>query len=173
MKIAKTNDDVAPYSPLTWLGFAFLVSLIAMLMAPVARADTAPDAYDGVTITSVAVQSASSGQNSELRFHIVNDSAAPMTIIGVESELLTGARILAQTGHGEPVDLGSISVPGEETLDLNSSHLKIELTGLKRDFKTDEIIPLSLVLVRGTIPIKAHVHDLPTDGHKRQTGVRG
>ncbi len=173
MKITKTHDGVAPYSPLTWLSLALLVSFIAMVISPVVRADAAPDAYYGVTITNVAVQSASSGQNSELRFHIVNDSAASMTIIGVESGLLTGARILAQTGHGEPVDLGSISVAGEETLDLNSSHLKIELTGLKRDFKTDQIIPLSLVLVRGTIPIKAHVHELPQDGQKRQTGVRG
>ena len=82
-----------------------------------------------------------------------------MIIIGVESESWAGSRILARIGHGKWVELGSISVPGGETLDVNNSHLIFELTGLNQHLQTDQVIPLNLVTMRGKIPIKAHVHD--------------
>jgi copper(I)-binding protein len=173
MKAFKITTTQAPSGLLEGTALAFLVGLAIMLMAPVARADASPERFGDVTIIDAAVQSAPQGGNSEVRFRLVNESAESLTIIGVDSGLVSGSKILARTGHGQMVDLGSISVPAEETLNLHSSHLKIELTNVKRELQTDDVISLNLVLMRGTIPFKAHVHALPPDGHKLRTGVRG
>ena len=117
-----------------------------------------PDRYNAVTITNVIILAAPPGGNSALRFRLVNESAETLVLIGVTSEYISGAKILAQTRHKTPAGLGSISIRPEETLDLHSSHLKILLTGLKKGFLQGQIVPLTLDMSRGRIPIHAHVH---------------
>jgi len=135
-----------------------LVSLIIMMTASNLSADAIPDRYNAVTITDAMVLAAPSGENSALHFRLVNESSETLTLIGVTSEHISGAKILAQTSHGIPVNLGSITIRVEETLNLHSFHLKIVLTGLKRSFLHGQVVPLTLIMSRGSIPINAHVH---------------
>lgn len=132
--------------------------LIILTTASSVSADSIPDVYNAVTIEDAVVLAAQTGGNSELRFRLVNESSENLILIGVTSESVSDASILAQTGHGLSEKLASIPVRAEETLDLHSSHLKIELTGLKRNFLRGELVPLTLVMLRGGIPIIAHVH---------------
>ena len=123
-----------------------------------ASADAIPDQYSGVTITDATAQAAPSGGNSVLRFRLVNEGTEPLTLLGVTSEQITESRILGQTSHGTPESLGSINIPVEETLDLQSFHLKIELSGMKRSYVSGQVVTLNLAMVRGEFPINAHVH---------------
>lgn len=135
-----------------------LASFIVLIAVSNVKADSTPDTYNEVTITDVTVSSAPSGGKSELRFRLTNESAENLTLIGVTSQHISDAAILAQTSHGTPVKLSSFPILTEETLDLYSSHLKIELSGLKERFVSGTIVPLTLNLLRGGIPIFAHVH---------------
>lgn len=134
------------------------VPLVLMTIVSDLHADAIPDRYGAVTVTDAMVGAASSGKNTILRLRLVNESSETLTVMGVASEQISGARILAATSHGVPEDLGSISILAEETLDLHSAHLKIELIGLKQHFHRGQVIPLTLTLLRGDIPINAHVH---------------
>ena len=89
---------------------------------------------------------------------LVNEGTEPLTLLGVTSEQITESRILGQTSHGTPESLGSINIPVEETLDLQSFHLKIELSGMKRSYVSGQVVTLNLAMVRGEFPINAHVH---------------
>lgn len=135
-----------------------LVSLIFMMTVSSLSADALPDRYNAVTITDAMVFAAPSGGNSALHFRLVNESSETLTLIGVTSEHISGAKILAKTSQGISANLGSITIRAEETLDLHSSHLKILLTGLRRNFLQGQVVPLTLSMSRGGIPINAHVH---------------
>jgi len=123
-----------------------------------ANADALPDRYSGVSITDATVRAGSSGGSSELRFRLVNEGTEPLTLLGVTSGYITESRILARTGHETSEYLGSINIPVEETLDFRSFHIKMELTGLNRNFVPGQIVTLKLAMVHGEIPINAHVH---------------
>lgn len=135
-----------------------LASFLVLIAASNVKADSTPGTYNEVTITDVIVSIAPSGGKRKLRFRLTNETAENLTLIGITSQHISDAAILAQTSHSVPVKLSSFPILTEETLDLYSSHLKIELSGLEESFVSGTIVPLTLNLLRGGIPIFSHVH---------------
>ena len=137
---------------------AICLSLLATAVSHTAVADAVPESIYGLTIEDVRVEAAPIGENTVIRLRIINDGAEPLMFIGVESENITASRILARTQHHAPATLESVTIPVEETLDLSSNHLFVELSGLRHAFKVSETVTLKLSFLRGTVPVQAHVH---------------
>lgn len=123
-----------------------------------ARADLVPEIYYGATIKDARAQASAAGGNSELRLRIINDGAEPLIFLGVQSEFITRSKILAHTSRGKFRPLGSVRIPVEEELDLNTNHMVVELSGLKVPFTAGQVVTLNLSFVSGVIPIEVHIH---------------
>ncbi len=109
------------------------------------------------TIDDVHLTSALVGKDSELRFKLRNESGTPLVLLAAGSPLARSSRLLARVSTSEWVEIDSITIPADSTLDLGSSHLRIVLEDVKETLRIDATVPISLRFVRGALNVDAHV----------------
>ena len=92
-----------------------------------------------------------------LRFKITNQTLSNLTILGVNGPGNVKSQILVKVDDTKYVELGSISIASEESLDLTSSHMSIRLLELPDSFQKTGKIDLNIILSEGKLPFTAHI----------------
>lgn len=140
------------------------LSAVIALPVPRAFADIRADFADDLTVDRVRVTSGEVGGRSIVRLRIRNDGPESRHLLAVETEVATGARLLAQISKSKVVAIESITIGSESVLDLSSSHQWIEMGPLEQRLTSGEKIQMKLVFVNGSFPVEAHVHDGTSSG---------
>jgi copper(I)-binding protein len=119
-----------------------------------------PAIYQSVEIKDAVLTPSKKGEMSTLRFYIRNEGIDPVSILGVKGPGHRYSKILAKVTDKNYVKLGSLPLAQEESLDLTSSHVLIQLTETTQSYKLNDTVPLTLVLINGELPFVAHVSNL-------------
>jgi len=138
---------------------ALTVAATFGLLGP-AAADPAPSHHGRITVENVWITPGRTGDQSMLRFRIINESEDPVHLLGVTTPIALDTRIIGRIGDHETATFESVSVRADTDLDLTSDHMWIELGPLTREVKSGETIPLELVFLRTRIRTEAHVHGI-------------
>jgi len=112
-------------------------------------------------VEAATANPAPAGGQTIVRFKIVNDGPTGIHLIGITTPLARHARLRARVGTAEVVDIGSIGVEPEATLDLTTSHLWYELYPLERELVAGESFPVRFDFATGRLTVPVHVHPEP------------
>lgn len=130
-------------------------------LAPVAAAaDQTFEPMSGVTIENAVASPAAKGNNSAIRFRIVNTGVDDLALIGIRSpQARSGALAMADPVIGSlEISTLTIEAEEEEEADLSTSHLRAEIRGLRRSLESGDYVRFELVFRNGALPGEAHVH---------------
>lgn len=135
-----------------------LVAVLSGSGQGTAHADESSEPNPGIYIEDAVATPAAAGETSIIGFRIDNFSGRSVNLMGVSSENATSALILIR-GHGARTHIASgVSVMQEETLDLRTSHMWVELRGLKSAVMEGDLVPFELIFARGQVSAQAHAH---------------
>ena len=98
---------------------------------------------------------------STLKLRFTNLALNNLTIVGVKSAHHSGSEIVAELDTEKFVTLDSLSVPAEETLDMEEAGISVHLLNMKTPYTHDGMIKLKLILTQGELPFKAHIRPAP------------
>ncbi len=87
---------------------------------------------------------AAAGEATRLHMKIVNDGPDDLYVVKVTSPIATKVQLVLIEVRGQPVHLSSITLFAHETIDLDLSHIRLSLEGLRRDLRAGEKFPLTL-----------------------------
>lgn len=139
------------------LSFAFYGGFV--MAAPfIASADQTKEILDGVAVEDAVATAAPSGGVSEVRFRLDNASGRTLRLRGVKSKLAGSAALVMRMPETGPTDVESLTVLDQETLDLRSSHIWIELRDLTLPLDANDVVGFELVFDKGVVHAVAHVH---------------
>ena len=140
---------------LTFLAHAMLG--FVLFAAPAVTADETGEPISGLIIEDAVVSVAPKGGTATLGFRIENLSSGSVSLIGVRS--MRAGKVVMRVGTGDVTEeLTALAIHQDETLDLRSSHIRIELRNLVRPIKTGEMVRSELVFNTGTAIAEAHAH---------------
>lgn len=144
-----------------FIPIAVVFALLLKVAVNPSAADEAFEPLSSVTVYDAVVDSAPTGATSRLQMKIENLSSEDVTLIGVRSPMAESGALVV-VGGPEP-DAGTslvLLIRQEETLDLQSSHIRLELRGLKSPLTEGDSAPFELVFRHGFALGTAHVHSL-------------
>ncbi|MEQ9642754.1 MAG: copper chaperone PCu(A)C, partial [Alphaproteobacteria bacterium] len=98
------------------------------------------------------------GERSRVRFRVVNEGSVNMHLLGISTEVAEHAVLIADVGDGKLVQLESINIPADSTLDLTTSHLRYEIYPLNRTLRADDEFAINLDFVTWKTQAQVHVH---------------
>ena len=132
----------------------FLLLLVAMQGAATdgTAISTSPFSVEDVHLTP-----SKTGEDSHIQFRIRNDSRARLVLLSVKSAYFSSTRILARVDASVWVEVGSIAIPADSTLDLGSSHLRIVIERLESELPANATVPVEFVFNRGSVTVYAHM----------------
>ena len=139
--------------------WGILVAIFGFLAGGLpAAADETFEPISGVAILDATATTSLVDGTARLRFGLENFSSSDVTLIGVRSENAgSGTVILTDGSGGQSVAL-QLLVRQEESLDLSSSHIRIELRGLNKPLSEGDVMPFELLFRQGSATGFAHVH---------------
>lgn len=89
------------------------------------------------------------GLTAILKFRIHNNTGSIIHLLRVETPVATSSKIMFNAGDGRQLQLDSLGVKPEQTLDFATSHMWVELIGLHEVLRSGMHIPLRLVFTAG------------------------
>lgn len=120
-----------------------ILLLFGLTTAQFAQAHT--DYESLVAVDHALLRPAKAGDSAVMKLRIQNRGTGVIHLIRVETPVATGSRIVFDDGRGSLGYLESLAIrPGEE-LDFASSHMWIELTGLKQPLVNGDHVELRIV----------------------------
>jgi copper(I)-binding protein len=129
------------------------------LQGPVAvRADESSEPFSGVYVEDAVATPAAAGEVSFVGFRIDNFSGRNLQLMGVNSDAAETTLVLVRRGGTGGRIANTVLVMQDETLDLRTSHMWVELRGLKSEVREGDLVPLELIFARGRVPAQAHAH---------------
>ncbi len=134
-----------------------LLILFLVHQAP-AFADNTDAYFQPAEIHDAVLTISDQDTSGDLRFRIVNSSSEKLTIIGVSNSDNVQSKIMGRIGNKNYVELGSITLLREESIDLTTTHIFVRLSDFKELLTVGEIVDLKLVLSNGELPFSAHVN---------------
>ncbi len=123
-----------------------------------ASADEATETYDGIIVEQAFVQTNQGIPNSQLRLKISNLTSSDLTLTAISTEWFEEVKIMVRMPGKGLVEANTLSILQEETLELDTSHLVIELSNLKRAIKNGDKIEFELFFANQTVPVFADIH---------------
>jgi len=84
------------------------------------------------------------GASSKMHFTIRNEDSASALFTGVRSPVATEGKIRAYVEPGVSHVLNSIPIPAGEMLNFSTSHMWVDLSGLKEGLRVGRSFPVSL-----------------------------
>lgn len=130
---------------------------LALLMAPIAMADATGEPISGLVIEDAVVSVAPKGGTAVLEFRIENLSSRHVTLLDIRSKL--AGKVVMRVGKGAGAEESTaLAIRQDETLDLRSSHIRVELRDLVRSIASGETVRFELVFATGTAIAEAHAH---------------
>ena len=135
---------------------AFL--MISALGQGTTRADESSEPITGLYIEDAVATPADAGETAIIGFRIDNFSGRNASLMGVSSQTADSASIMMRGGGVGTHVTTAVSVMQDETLDLRTSHMWVELRGLKSEIREGDLVPFELVFARGRVIAQAHAH---------------
>ncbi len=121
----------------------WLVALASLLAPLPAVAHT--DASFAVDVDHALLEPAKTGNTAIVKLRIHNNMTQPIRLLAVETPVAEGSRMMIAAGAGRALPLDSLSVLPDESLNFATSHMWIELFGLKRSLTAGMHVPLRLL----------------------------
>lgn len=143
---------------------AIFVSMTAAgiaLGAAVAGADELSFIGNNVVVDDAVISAGKKGERTSVRFRVINDSNSIVHLMGVETDVTEGSKLVARIGDNETTTLQSIGVGADDVLDFATSHLWYEVGPLTRDLSEGETLTMQLHLVGANLSVPLHVHERP------------
>lgn len=125
---------------------------------PAAFADDVKNDNSFVSIEAAHVLATEAGGTSQLQFKITNNGRESVNLTSVRSSLAQDARITIFDPYQGRQVIEDLSVQRDETLDLASSHIRVELINLTKDIEPGSTIEFELVFRKFSATALAHVH---------------
>lgn len=135
-----------------------LVTISGAGFASVSAHETV-EPIDGVIIEHAAVKTAALGMTSRIGFLLENLSSRDLFLLGLESPIADAGALVLKGTDGRSMDVPVLSIRRNEVLNLRSSHLWIELRGLRQPIENDSVVHFDLVFREGSVPVLAHAHE--------------
>tara|TARA_R110002072_G_scaffold1084_8_gene8964 strand:- start:461 stop:952 length:492 start_codon:yes stop_codon:yes gene_type:complete len=142
---------------LLWLAATGFI-LALFLIGSTATADTEIDIGNGVRVESVRIAAANAGEDAQIQLLIVNEGPSALHFWGVSSEAANGSRMDAEIAPGENIELETLMIPPNETLNLETFHQRLFLSRLKKDLLPGQELEIQLHFAEGYLSVVAHVH---------------
>ena len=114
---------------------AALTILLAVLVSTSASfADETTEAVDGILVENAQIIRIPSDESrAQLKFSVSNFGTNDVTLVGLSSEAAGGIEMYFFSSDGTKQMITDLTVLQEETLNLASSHIKIDLVDVKRE----------------------------------------
>ena len=126
-------------------------------LSPAIADDVKNDDY-AVSVEAANVPATKVGGTAQLQFKIINHGNESVNLRSVRSDLAQVTRMTISDPFLGRQAIDDLSVLRDETLDLDTSHIKVELINLKEDIKPGTTIEFELVFRRFSTTAEAHVH---------------
>jgi copper(I)-binding protein len=123
-----------------------------------ALADTRRDIGGGARVENVRIDAVGAGEDARIRLLIVNESQMSLHLLRVSSVDAKGSKIDTEVGPGKRIALDMLTIPSNETLNLETFHQRLFLTGLKRKLEAGREIVIRFHFLEGSLNTVAHVH---------------
>ncbi len=124
----------------------------------VASADDIGNDNSFVSVEAAYVSATKIGGTAQLQFRITNNGNTSVNLTSVRSHLAQRSRITILDPYSGRQEISDLSVQRDETLDLASSHIRVELINLNADIESGSTIEFELVFRRFSATADAHVH---------------
>ncbi|MBP7065154.1 copper chaperone PCu(A)C [Ferrovibrio sp.] len=89
------------------------------------------------------------GTSAILKFSIQNNTRSTIHLLRIETPVASGSRIMFNSGDGRQLQLDSLGVETEQNLNFGTSHMWVELTGLRETLRNGMHVPLRLIFNAG------------------------
>ena len=126
-----------------------VLSLILLGLLKISAASAHMREAGDLIINHPWAEPARAGEATRLRLQVLNETRNDYHILSVTSPIAAGTRIFVSVAPNDYRQVHTLSVLPEETLRLNTSHILIELIGLKRDLKKGDRFKATLHFVNG------------------------
>ncbi|MEH6405524.1 MAG: hypothetical protein V7750_19290 [Sneathiella sp.] len=113
--------------------------------------------YQDAEIAKAVVSAGANKNVGTLQLKLTNTAVGSLTIIGVKGASHKNSKIVAQLGPAKYVELESLPILSEETLDMEDAGIFIQLHDMEASLKNGSVIELDLILLNGEMPFRAHV----------------
>lgn len=137
------GDPHATWHHPAWAAMLFVLML---LLSPIARAHTE---FGSQIDVDHALIEARDNMSGVLKFRIHNNTGSVIHLLRVETPIASGSRIMFDAGDGRQLQLDSLGVKPEQVLDFTTSHMWVELTGLRETLRNGMHVPLRLIFNAG------------------------
>jgi len=139
--------------------FSILFGALVLGSVSVAgNADESTEHIDGLVVENATISTAGRGGTVYLRFKITNDSRTPVTLHSIRSPMSSDIQIVIIDPSYGPRRISDLSILREETLNLASSHIRVELRNTNRSIEPDTLVPFELIFRRSSMHAEAHAH---------------
>lgn len=139
--------------------FSALAGTLILVSASVpAIADESAEHIDGIFVEDAIISTAKKGETAYLRLKITNDSGSPVTLHSIRSTVSNDTRFVVVDPIYGPYRTNDLSILRDETLNLASSHIRVELKNTNRSIAPDTIVPFELIFRRSSMLAQAHAH---------------
>lgn len=125
---------------------------------PAAIADDVRNDNNFVSVEAAHVSAAKAGGTAQLQFKITNHSNEPVNLRSVRSKLAQLSRVTIFDPYQGRQVIDDLSVRRDETLNLDSSHIRVDLINLAKDMEPGSTMEFELVFRRFSTTAEAHVH---------------
>lgn len=142
----------------TLVGIFLAGTLMMILVTTQSYADEISESYDGILVEDAYVQTDFREPIAVLKLKISNFSSSDTTLLGVKTKNFSNARLLMNGSDQEVVEVDSLTILQEETLNLDTSHIWVELSGLRQAIKIGEKIEFDLLFSTGEVSASADIH---------------
>ncbi len=156
MKIRETRTLTRSIAQSLFATAAWVVIFVGF--AGFAEADENTEPLDGAFIEEAVVTPAKIGGTAFLRFKVSNFGSSPIVLSSITSSASKEAVVIMTMPDGATHIAPRLMVREEETLDLASSHITIELRELRRKIVPGSTLNFSVNFNGYHLPSVVHVH---------------
>ena len=142
------------------LSTAVAAAVICFSMPTLADEET--ETYDSIIVENAFVEVKGTTAPLRLKFDISNLSSSVLTLEGVRTDRFEKANLYMRLPGKGVVEVDSLTILKEETLELGSSHIVVELRTPNRAFKPGEKIEFELLFSDRIVRAIADIHSSKT-----------
>lgn len=122
--------------------------------------DESAEHIDGIIVEDAIISTTNRGETAYLSLKITNDSGSPVTLHSIKSPVSSDTRLVVVDPIYGPQQTNDLSILRDETLNLASSHIRVELQNTNRSIVPDTIVPFELIFRRSSMLAQAHAHQI-------------
>lgn len=131
---------------------------LGCLGIPAAYADETFELLNGANVIDAKATPTPKGGTSQITLRLENFGNTDVYLIGIRSKKAESGTLMIRPAGGPAQAADQYLVKSEETLDLTTSHIWMELRGMHAPLAAGEAVDFDLVFRNGISPGVAHVH---------------